>query len=557
MVDDASKEGSTSEPDPWAELLGDGNGDMGSPFSFDLDDAAPPVDTPASPEPPAAVHAAPVEPAADDEPVDDDLVNAWLDEPEPAAPRPAGGRADDLDSGGSSAADEALGAGGAPADMDVWNDAAPADASQGTDAESSGDTFGLGDADPLHAAGSSAEGISFEPAAAGDAVDAFTSAATGAAAGAVAVAATAKPSQRQATKAKKGGLGQIIGLVLGGAMAIPIVFGILVGLMWAGVNVPVGRSIGRALPESIAFIVPEKFRPGSKKPALGGGMGGAGKGSPLDALGTATPSGEDAASPEPGTGGDDLPSLAMDEPGGQESGEPLVDDTPVEPGDGETFEDPLAAVAEPAVKPVVPSPLDAEVAAAEAARVAAAAAAEAARADRKPLDTAVEQALVAVAALEEVADPEDPVRKKLLVDLYKSLAAVGAELAILERISADAGRPLVEAPESLDGLHDRLAAHRGDLVRLGRNWLDFAKRPSDGVLLPVTFQSSRKIGPYWSSKVTLPQAKEGVRELVVLSRAEPAAVAGDEVLVTGMVFDGGVIWAADVRQSARSGSGLF
>ena len=243
----------------------------------------------------------------------------------------------------------------------------------------------------------------------------------------------------------------------------------------------------------------------------------------------------------------------MDEPGGQEPGEPLVDDTPVEPGDGETFEDPLAAATEPAVKPAEPSPLDAEVAAAKAAEAAAAAAA----ADRKPLDAAVEEALVAVVALDEVADVEDPARKKLLVDLYKSLATVGVELALLERISADAGRPLAAAPEALAGLHDRLVAHRGDLVRLGRNWLDFAKRPSDGVLLPVTFQSSRKIGPYWSSKVTLPQAKEGVRELVVLSRAEPAAVAGDEVLVTGMVFDGGVIWAADVRQSARSGSGLF
>jgi hypothetical protein len=241
----------------------------------------------------------------------------------------------------------------------------------------------------------------------------------------------------------------------------------------------------------------------------------------------------------------------MDEPGTKESGDPVVDDTPVVPGDGETFEDPLAAATEPAVKPSEPSPLDAELAAAKAAQ----AAAEAAAADREPFDAAVEEALVAVQALEEVADAEDPARKKLLVELYKSLATVGAELVMLERISADAGRPLAEAPDSLSGLHDRLQRHRDDLVRLGRNWLDYAKRPSDGVIVPVTFQSSRKIGPYWSSKMTLPQAKDGVREIVVLSRMEPAAVVGDEVVLTGMLFDGDVIWAADVRPSAPPAGG--
>jgi hypothetical protein len=216
----------------------------------------------------------------------------------------------------------------------------------------------------------------------------------------------------------------------------------------------------------------------------------------------------------------------------------------VPPSDGDSFADPLAAAAEPEMKPEEAAPDDASI---EAAKVAAA--------DRKQLDAAVQEALTAVDALEEVADAEDPSRKKLLVDLYKALATVGVELVMLEKMSADAGRPLTEPPLSLDDLHERLPRHGDDLQRLGRNWLDFTKRPSDGVVLPVTIQSSRKIGPNWSSKATLPLAKGGVREIVVLSRAEPAAVPGDRVLVIGTLFDGDVIWAADVRPLGNPGDG--
>jgi hypothetical protein len=369
-----------------------------------------------------------------------------------------------------------------------------------------------------------------------------------------AVAATAAPVRKagktpKPAKAKAGGLGQMIGLLLGGALAIPIVFGILVGLMWAGVTVPVGKSIGRALPESMAFIVPEKFRPGFKKSAVA--VAGPGKRASLDELGTGQPqAGEETAteeSPAASVGGGDLDvgSLPLDEPEAGESGTPVVDDEPVVPGgDGDSFADPLAAAAEPEMKPDEAAADDASI---EAAKVAAA--------DRKQLDAAVQEALTAVDALEEVADAEDPSRKKLLVDLYKALATVGVELVMLEKISADAGRPLTEPPLSLNDLHERLPRHGDDLQRLGRNWLDFTKRPSDGVVLPVTIQSSRKIGPNWSSKVTLPLAKGGVREIVVLSRAEPAAVPGDRVLVIGTLFDGDVIWAADVRPLGNPGDG--
>jgi hypothetical protein len=357
----------------------------------------------------------------------------------------------------------------------------------------------------------------------------------GAAAGAVAAAPrkAGKPAKK-----KKGGLGQMIGVVLGGVMAIPITLGILI---WGFQKDPF--KVTKHVPESVAFLLPQKFQPGFKKSGLA--QGASRTVSPLDALGTGGAQVDDASS-----SAGDVPDLAVDEPRLAPAGEPSVDDVAVvPPADGETFEDPLAAAAQPAVTPASPDPV------AQAAAVAAAAAAAAA-ADRQQLDAAVEGALTALAAVEEVANAEDPSRKALLVDFYKALAKVGEELVMLEHISADAGRPLAEPPQSIVGIHGRLGRYREDLVRLGRNWLDYSKRPSSGVVLPVTFEQSRRIGPYWSSKVALALPKGATRALTVLSRAEPAAVQGDAVILTGIAFDGDVVWAADVRPLAPQGGGF-
>lgn len=557
-----------SAPDPWADLLGDGPGESAAEFSFSFDDpaevtpspAAEPSEPAAEPEaePDAALMpaAAGLPPADEDvEPhLDDEQAAAWLDDVEPsAAAEPA------ADAGGSSI-EIGTGSSGIVAsdEVDAWGDVGPADDPLPAEAEASGDSFSFDDAEPAVGEAVAEEAIAFAEEAAADeeafpGVDAGVEDAavglTGATVTAAAAAARKGGKTAKPAKAKKGGLGQMIGVVLGGALAIPIVFGILVGLMWAGVTVPVGKSIGRALPESMAFLVPEKFRPGFKKSAVA--VAAPGKRASLDELGTGQPQAGDETvtdeSPaEPVDGGDlDVGSLPLDEPATGDAGTPVVDDEPVVPGgDGDSFADPLAAAAEPEMKPDDAAPDDAAI---EAAKVAAA--------DRAPLDSAVQEALTAVDALEEVADAEDPSRKKLLVDLYKALATVGVELVMLEKMSADAGRPLTEPPLSLSDLHKRLPRHEDDLRRLGRNWLDFTKRPSDGVVLPVTIQSSRKIGPNWSTKVTLPLAKGGDREIVVLSRAEPAAVPGDLVLVIGTLFDGDVIWAADVRLLGNPGDG--
>ncbi|MFM8986058.1 MAG: hypothetical protein ACKONH_08385 [Planctomycetia bacterium] len=558
-----------SAPDPWADLLGDGPGESAEEFSFSFDEpaevtpsaAAEPSEPDAATEPEADPDAALMPAAADLPPadgdvepqLDDEQAAAWLDDVESsAAAEPeadAGGSSIEIGTGRSGivASDE----------VDAWGDVGPADDPQPSEADTSGDSFSFDDPEPAVGEGVAEEGIAFaEDAAAEEAafpgIDAGVEDAAVGLAGATVAAATAAGGKAgkiaKPAKAKKGGIGQMIGVVLGGALSIPIVFGILIGLMWAGVTVPVGKSIGRALPESMAFIVPEKFRPGFKRSAVA--VAAPGKRASLDELGTGQPqAGDESATEEspaePMDGAIDVGSLPLDEPEAGDADTPVVDDEPVVPGgDGDSFADPLAAAAEPEMKPDEAAPDDASI---EAAKVAAA--------DRKQLDAAVQEALTAVDALEEVADAEDPARKKLLVDLYKALATVGVELVMLEKMAADAGRPLSELPLSLDDLQERLPRHGDDLRRLGRNWLDFTKRPSDGVVLPVTIQSSRKIGPNWSSKVTLPLAKGGVREIVVLSRTEPAAVAGDLVLVIGTLFDGDVIWAADVRPLGNPGDG--
>ena len=122
----------------------------------------------------------------------------------------------------------------------------------------------------------------------------------------------------------------------------------------------------------------------------------------------------------------------------------------------------------------------------------------------------------------------------------------------LQNEAADTGRPLEGTQERLTELHAGIAAQgavAAALPKLARDWLAYSRRDSEGILLPVTFDSAKKVGPYWRSKVQLDEG-EHARELAIITREEPAALAGDKLLVTGIVFDGDVIWAADLRSAA-------
>ncbi|MGI9177705.1 MAG: hypothetical protein ACR2IT_07605, partial [Pirellulales bacterium] len=172
--------------------------------------------------------------------------------------------------------------------------------------------------------------------------------------------------------------------------------------------------------------------------------------------------------------------------------------------------------------------------------------------DLSGVETAVADAMAALDAVNATADSADRGRTTALVEWYKQMARVAEEWAMLEHVAADSGRPLAEAPSAVAELYAGISARPerlDDLARLSRNWLAYAKRGGDGVVVPATFAETRQVGPYWYSRVSVVEAGGRTRELAVISRSEPAALTGDLILLTGLAMDGNVIWAADIHSA--------
>lgn len=371
--------------------------------------------------------------------------------------------------------------------------------------------------------------------------------AVGAAVGAAAVASgadAARRAPRRQARAKggagKGGLGQFVGIVLGGALSIPIVLGILIGTMWMGRPDPIGMR--RWLPGA-SFLLPPA------RPARGGGGQQA---QDLDSLSTAEGSAAGGAvdqasdTPPPADPGEPASAFAAVAPAAALAGDAAATAVAVDavrdgvdPGGSLPPADPLAALPVPAVPD-----LDAPAAVAPAPP-------EPEPLDLATLDAAVEQAATAAVILDG-ADADDPDRRRHMVAWYRSLARVAEELTAVEAVAVESGRAFEEAAVRLDPLMVALAPdgpRGGDLVRLARNWLSYSRRDTDGVVLPVTFQSARPVGPYWCSKVVIEDAGGEPRELAVVSRQRPFLELGERCVVTGVLFDGGTVWAADVRST--------
>jgi hypothetical protein len=175
--------------------------------------------------------------------------------------------------------------------------------------------------------------------------------------------------------------------------------------------------------------------------------------------------------------------------------------------------------------------------------------------DLTGVETAAESAAEAFESLDALTDPVAPDRDRLLVVWYKRLARLGEELARLETMAADSGRPLSQTPAVAADLLDRICVSDtavADLDRLGGMWLTSQKRRADGVSLVVTLGPARQVGPYWSTRgvVANAQADGTDRSLSIISRSAPPADAGDRVVVSGVMFDGDAVWAADMRPVA-------
>jgi hypothetical protein len=590
MVDD--KDGSA--PDPWAGIGDEDNGQAADGFSFSFDASsevddnpfAPPAEEPTvasitpdleaddasifpidasgeavAPEPDAA--ADPFAALSIDAGDAADEISNWLSEPadepggepplavfpspeadpfeEPAIPTEASadipvafdmGDADDLHAftepngtaaAGSSHVEVGTGFSGivSPSEIDPPSDGMAADEWPEADAtETTLDDFATDDQPSFDASGFDGVSEAGDVAATGElhSDDADLDVAGVGAAAATAAVATAVRG-RPAARKKGGGIGQLIGIVLGGLMAIPITYAILI---WGFQKDPF--KLAAMVPEEVAFLLPQKFQPGSKK-----------AGAPRFEAASAL---------------DNLPNAV--EPA--ESVEPMPEEPAAEAPAAPLFSE--AADEGDAVKPAPTVPPSDAAPGTEPLRSAAMPDAPDRAAALPPaFDDLVAAVSEAVTSYEElaVADREAPERKKLLVGWYKRLAAVAEQVVLLEKVAADSGRGIEEASAALASVCNPVAADVGaqsELSKLSALWLTSKKRTADGVVLLATFDMARQVGPYWSTRVTIDGAEP--RTVAVISRVEPRVDPGARVLVMGVLFDGDVVWASDVRPLEQS-----
>ena len=386
----------------------------------------------------------------------------------------------------------------------------------------------------------------------------------------------------QPRKKKSGGVGSLVGIVAGGLLAIPITLGIL---LWGFGRDPFG--VAALVPDSLAFLVPNQFRPADFGPVgpvalavaepVAAGAEPAPPAEPLSAADEAD-AGDDALSDE-----EPAPAVADAEPTDEDLAdtETLADTDMVEPeplGESDMADMVDLAIIEP--EPVIDAPAietDVPVMAftvvepplADEEPVAAAAPLLAMLDERsvaepvlpvepepEPLDvTALDAAAAEVSAVTaEVAAIEDttgPAQGRQLVAWYRSLAGYAESLSLLEQEAVETDRSLDPAAGSMMAVHREIADHpelHPHLARLTRDWIGYPRRQSDGVVVPGAFRGARRVGPFWRSEVRVGDT-EGRPDidLVVVTRAEPAAAVGETVVITGLALDGGVIWAANLQ----------
>ena len=600
--------------DPWAELESSSGPDPDATFDVSFDDE--PVEGPAAPA--AAGEERPVEfearagvPAEtgegfrerDDDGVDDEVAD-WLADvaDHDGEPTTLGVFAGDDESASSDPADPAAVRVGFGESGIIDDDAGAASGDGHHDSATSSlePHIGWEDVDvaaaiepaPFGVVGSDAgdhadEGVEFEAMAGGGEAEADVAEA-GAATVAMAAAGVAEdqvPAKRRA--AKKGGLGQILGVVLGGLLALPITFAILV---WGFRTDPL--HLVRHVPPSVAFLFPQELVRGTRAPASRGAAGGP----TLDDVPavvdlqaepsipdepTADPVVESAVDPvvEPVAAAISAPAEPSSEPPMATIGASVADVPPLGESASEVMGvDPaavaVAAAAAPVdvpapsadpfgdLSPVMPVPSEPLAPAEPQVTSDPQEAVPPAISEPEPLDvSAVENAVAAAADAYEAVraadgdvDPE-PARRtrrrnRLLVEWYRQVSLVAEELSALERVAADTGRPLESPPEAVTRLQDATVSdpvRLADLKRLSRDWLAYKGRSTSGIMMPAVLAGVRHVGPYWCATVTVADGGDRTRDMVVISRSEPAAAPGDAVLVTGLIVDGDTLWASDVR----------
>ena len=326
---------------------------------------------------------------------------------------------------------------------------------------------------------------------------------------------------------RKGGLGQLLGVVLGGLLAIPVTLAIL---LYGFQRDPF--QIASRVPDGLRFLLPSRFRAVdidrrvASSPAVA-------MPSTLDQLpASRLPADEPVESGgEEGVAADVAPLIA-----GPTEPEVRV----VEPSDGAaegtsglTVADPLEDV-QIVVEPV---PLEHAGTIADPVR--------AAGIDYSHVDGAVAAAISATENLAVHADGDPSAQDQALVGWYRRLSVVADESAKAERSEIEAARPASEVVAKFAELSRRLSGQRlDDLEILGAMWLASEKRPSDGAMLVATLEAAHPVGPWWGGRLAV--AGDTPRTLSFLARSEPRAEPGQRVIVVGVLGDSGTIWAVDV-----------
>lgn len=352
---------------------------------------------------------------------------------------------------------------------------------------------------------------------------------------AVPVIATARP----VTPRRSGGIGQLLGVVLGGVLAIPVTLAIL---LWGFQRDPLG--VARSVPEGMRFLLPQKVRRTvePKVPSVTGSSLDAIASSAAETLRSTPADGVEATSRE-------TPSPAVPADGPVPDA-PIADATPL-PGTPDGVE-PVAVL--PAGS--IPSGTDETTIAIDAPPVAGLGNAvvptpPAARLpDLGPLDGAVERALLATENLGRIDPAGDPqVREQSLVAWYRGLAEAANLLAVAEKEAADGGVAPAEALGRYEGLAMRLATERvRDIADLGAMWLTAARRPSEGAVLVGSLEESRAAGPWRWGRLQV-RGNEP-RSVTFFARSLDGVEPGDDVMVTGVLGDASAMWASDVRRVA-------
>lgn len=315
-------------------------------------------------------------------------------------------------------------------------------------------------------------------------------------------------AERRRSSQPSAGVGQVVGVVLGGVLAIPVTLAIL---LWGFQRDPLG--VATTFPEPLRFLLPRKVRgaqPSRAVPDRG----------PAEGL--------DAIAAEASRLGAPTVPLSVPSEGGVPIGASTVEDTANDPAPT------LSGVPDDTLTPVARGLIAVEVPPVEVSPVEAAQQAT----DLTALDAAVARALGATDSIDAAAGASDAA----IVAWYRDLAEAAREAAAAERRALEAAAPTSDVVGRIEPLARRLlSAHLGRIEELGAMWLSSVRRPSDGVVLAATVEESRPVGPWWGGRLSVLDAEP--RSVAFLSAGAIRAEAGERVLVAGVLVDPATMWA--------------